>query len=78
MDLFLETSLGHSHFVDLWLCVCVCVGGPSLKVDESEGREGKLWRARDVSGTEISFKRCPAELYFPSPWLTTVLKSRGL
>lgn len=43
-----------------------------------EGREGKLWSARDVSGTEISFKSYPAEINFPSPWLTTVLASRGL
>lgn len=38
MDLFLETSLRHSHFVDLWLFV----GGTSLKVVESEGKGGEV------------------------------------
>lgn len=41
-----------------------------------EGSRGKRWRARDMSGTEISFKSWPAEINHSSPRLTTVLTSQ--
>lgn len=55
------------------MCVGGGVGSTSLKVVEGGGKGEKGWRARGVSGTEISFKSWPAEINHSSSPLTTVV-----